>query len=95
MATKMKKILILAYSLKLKNIILILTRGLIFFSNGHIHNVVSMLPNTMKIDVENYNVVSTLSNVVQINVEIDNVDSTLFDVVNFNVDVLNIVSTLI
>ena len=95
----MKKILNPAYSLKLKNINLFLTRGLIFiyfFSNGHIHNVVSTLPNIVKIYVENDNVVSKLSNVVQINVEIDNVIRyKLFNVVNFNVDVHDVVSTLI
>ena len=69
----MKKILSPAYSLKLKNIILFFNRGLIFFSNGHICNVVSTLPNVVKIDVENDNVVSTLSNVVQFNVEKHNV----------------------
>ena len=66
-----------------------------FFWNGYICNVVSTLPNVLKIDVENDNVVSTLSNVVQFNVEIHNVVSTLLNVVNFNVDVHNIVSTLI
>ena len=66
-----------------------------FFSNGHIRNVVSTLPNVVKIDVENDNVVSTLSNVVQFNVEIHKVVSTLSNVVNFNVDVHNVVSTLI
>ena len=80
--------------MKLKNIILFLTRGLIFFSNGHIHNVVSTLRNVVKIYAENGNVDSTLSNVVQINVEIGNVDSTLFNVVNFNVDVHNVASRL-
>ena len=65
------------------------------FSNGHIHNVVSTLPNVVKIDVENDNVVSMFSNFVQINVEIDDVDSTLLNVVNFNVDIHNVVSTLI
>ena len=96
MEKKMKKILSLAYSLKLKNIILFLNRGLIFifFPNGYIHNVVSMLPN-VKFYVENGSVVSTLSNVVQINIEMDNLDSTLSNVVSFNVDVHNIVSTLI
>ena len=78
MGKRMKKILSPSNSLKFKNIILFFTRGLVFFSNGHIHNVVSTLPNVVKINVENGNVVSTLSNVVKINVEIDNVD---FDVV--------------
>ena len=76
------------YSLKFKNIILFLNRGLYFFSNGHIRNVVSTLPNVVKIDVEN-------DNVVQFNVEKHNVVSTLFYVVNFNVDIHNVVSTLI
>ena len=41
-------------SLKIKYIILFLTRGLIFiFSNGHIHNVVSTSPNIVKNYVEN------------------------------------------
>ena len=61
-----------AYSLKFKNIILFLNRGLFFFSNGHIHNVVSTLPN-VKIDVEDDNIVSTLYNVVQFNAEIHTV----------------------
>ena len=78
------------YSLKFKNIILFLNRCLYFFPNGHIRNVVSTLPNIVKIDVENGNVVSTLSNVVQFNVV-----STLFYVVNFNVDIHNVVSTLV
>ena len=73
----------------------VLNRGLFFFSNGHIHNVVSTLSNVVKIDVENDNIVSTLSNVVQLKVEKHNVVSTLFYVVNFNVDIHNIVSTLI
>ena len=92
---KMKTILSPVYSLNLKNIILFFNRGLIFFSNGHIRNVVSTLPNVVKIDFENDNVVSTLSNVVQFNVEKYNVVSTLFNFVNFSVDVHNIVSTLI
>ena len=91
----MKEILGPTYFLKLKNIILFLNRGLIFFSNGHIRNVVSTLPNVVKIDVENDNVVSTLSNVVQFNVEIHNPVSTLLNAVNLNVDVHNVVLTLI
>ena len=83
------------YSLKFKNITLFLNLGLYFISNVHIRNVVSTLPNAVKIDVENDNVVSTLSNVVQFNVEKHNVVSTLFYVVNFNVDIHNVVSTLI
>ena len=78
----MKKILSPAYSLKLKNIILFLNRGLIFFSNGHIRNVVSTLLKVVKIDVENDNLVSTLSN-VQFNVE------------KHKTDVQNVVLTLI
>ena len=72
----MQNILRLVYSLKLKSIILFLTRGLvfIFFSNGHIHNVVSTLSNVMKIYVV-VDVFWTLPNVVQINLEIDNVAS--------------------
>ena len=71
-----------------------------FFWFGHIRNVVSTLPNNVKIDVEIDNVVSTLSNVVQFNIEIHNVASTLLNVVNFkvfffNVDLHSVVSTLI
>ena len=51
-----------AYSLLLKNTILFLNRDLISFPNGHICNVVSTLPNAVKIDLENSNVVSTWSN---------------------------------
>ena len=53
------------YSVKLKNIILFLNQGLVFFPNDHIRNVVSTLLNVAKIDVENDNVVSTLSNIIQ------------------------------
>ena len=91
----MKKILSPAFSLKLKNIILLLNRGLIFFSNGHIRDIVLTLPNVVKIDAKNDNVVLTLSSVVQFNVEKHNVVSTLFNVLNFNSDVHNVVSTLI
>ena len=73
----------------------VLNRGLYFFSNGHILNVVSTLPNVVNIDVENDNVVSTLSKVVHFNVEKHNVVSTLFYVLNFNVDIHNVVSILI
>ena len=68
---------------------------LFFFRNGHIRNVVSTLPNVVKIEVENDNTVLTLSNVAQFNVEIHNVFSTLLNVVNFSFDVRNVVSTLI
>ena len=71
------------------------SRLIIFFSNGHIHKVVSTLPNVVKINFENNNVVSTLSNVVQYNVEIHNVVSTSLNIVNFNVDLHNVVSMLI
>ena len=60
----MKKILSPAYSLKLKNIILLLNGALLFFSNGDIRKVVSTLPNVVKIDVENEKVVSTLPNII-------------------------------
>ena len=62
----------------------------LFFSNGHIHNVVLTSSNVVKIYVENDNVVSTLYN-VQIIVEMDNADLTLLNVVNLNIDVHNVV----
>ena len=65
-----------------------------FFPNGHTRNVVSKLPNVVKIDVENDHVVSTFPNVVQFNVEIRKVLSRLMNLVNFSVDVHNVVSTL-
>ena len=49
------------------------SRLIYFFSNGHIRNIVSTLPNVVKVDAENGNVVSTLFNVVQFNVELHNV----------------------
>ena len=90
----MKKIFNSVCSLKLKNIMSFLNRGLLFFSNGHIRNVVSTLANVVKTDVENDKVISTLSNVGQFNVEI-HVVSTLLNVVNFNIYVHNVFSTLI
>ena len=89
------KILSPPHSLKLKNITLFLNQGLIFFPNGHTHNVVSTLPNVVKIDVKNDNVVLTLSNVIQFNVEKHNVVSMLFYAVNFNVDIRYVVSTFV
>ena len=68
MGKKWRKMLTPTYSLKFKNIILFLNRALYFFSNDHIRNVVSTLP-----DVENDNAVSMLSNVVQFNIEKHNV----------------------
>ena len=65
------------------------------FENGHIHNVVLILINVVKLDFGNSNIALTLPNVVNINVEIDNVDSTWFNVVNFNLDIHSVVSTLI
>ena len=89
------KILSPPYSLKLKNIILLLNESLIFFPDGHIRDVVSTLPNVVKIDAENDNVVSSLFNIVQFNAEIYNVVSVLLNVVNFNFGVHNVASTLI
>ena len=66
-----------AYCLKLKNIILLLNQGLLFFSNDHIRNVISTFSNVVKIDVENDNVASTFPNVVPFNVDVHNVVSTL------------------
>ena len=63
--------------------------------NGHIHNVVSMLINVVKIDVEINSIVLTLPNVVNINFEKDKVDLTLFNAVYFNVNIQNVVSTFI
>ena len=73
----MKKILSPAYSLKLKNINLLLNQGIIFLWNGLIGNVVSTLPNVVKTDVQ-VHVVLTLPNIVEFDVEIHNVVSTLF-----------------
>ena len=61
------------------------------FGNGQMQNVVSMLINAMRLDVQNNNIVSALANVVNINVEIDNVNLTLFNVENFNVHIHNVV----
>ena len=99
MGNKVKRILSSAYPAKLKNKKCFIFDQrfsyFIFVQNGHILNVVLMLPNVVKIDIENQNVFLTLSYVVQINIEIENVDSTLFNVLNSNVDVDNVVSTLI
>ena len=50
----------------------------IFFSSGHIRNVVSTLPNVVQFNVEKHNVVSTLFYVVNFNVHI-HADLTLCD----------------
>ena len=81
MGNKVKKILISEYSIWMIfiwNLMILLCSWLeVFFTNGHIHNLVSTLSNIAETNNENDNVISTLSNVVQINVEIDNVDLTL------------------
>ena len=74
---KMKKNVECNIFLEVQNYYFVFESRLIFFSNGHIHNVVWTLPNVVKIDVENENVASTLPNVVQFNVDIHNVVSTL------------------
>ena len=66
------------FHLKLKNIIWLFLKAYFdCFAKGHIHNVVSTLPNVVKPNVENSNVVSTFSDVVHIDVEVHNVVSTL------------------
>ena len=66
-----------------------------FFAKGHIRNVFSTLPNSLKIDVESNNVVLTLPLFAHFNFKIRNVLSTLLNVVNFNVDLHNVVSMCI
>ena len=48
-----------------------------FFSNGHIHNVVSTLLKVVKINVEINNVELMLFNVVNFNIDVHNIVSTL------------------
>ena len=90
---KMKKNVESNIFFKVQKYYFVFESRLIFFSNGHIRNVVSTFPNVVKIDVES--VVSTLSNVAQFNIEKHIVVSTLFYVVNFNVIIHNIISTLV
>ena len=87
----MKKILSPTYSLKLKNIILFLDRGLILFQMVIFATLFRRCPTLWKSILK---MTTTLSN-VQFNIEINNVVSTFLNVVNFNVDVHNVVSTLI
>ena len=103
LGNRVREVLSSAYSIlneitwKLKDVILFLTQGLFinFFSNSHIHNVVSELRNVIKIDMENDDAVLMLLDVVQVNnVGIDEVDLTLFNLVNFSVD-KHIVLTLV
>ena len=86
---KMKKNVESNIFFKVQKYYFVFESRLIFFSNGHIRNVVSTFPNVVKIDV------STLSNIAQFNVEKHIVISALFYVVNFNVIIHNIVSTLV
>ena len=72
----MKKILSLALSLKLKNIILFLNWGLIFFQMV-IFAIVRTLSNVVQFNVEIHNIVLTSLNVVKYNVYVHNVVSTL------------------
>ena len=99
----MKKILSPAFSLKLKNIIWFLNQGFIFFSNGHISNVVWTLPNVVKVDVENDNLfwrcLTLFNSTLKYNVVSFNVDLTLCDVAtsyepNNNVRFLTLVKFL-
>ena len=103
LGNRVREVLSSAYSIlneiywKLKDVILFLTQGLFinFFSNSHIHNVVSELRNVIKIDMENDDAVLMLLDVVQVNnVGIDEVDLTLFNLVNSSVD-KHIVLTLV
>ena len=48
----------------------------IFFKLCHIWNVVSTLPNVVKIDFKNDNVILALSNAVQFGVEMHNVNAS-------------------
>ena len=66
-----------------------------FFAKGHSHNVVSMLINVVKLNVENNSIVLTLPNLANITVDKCNVDSTLFNVRNFDFDKHIFDSTLI
>ena len=90
MGNKMKNILSPAYSLKLKSVILLLTRVFLLFKWSYSQQCFDVAKR-FEIHVENNNVVSTLSNVAQINFVIENVDLALFNVANFNVDVHNVV----
>ena len=85
-----------AYSLKLKNIILFLNRGLFFFSNGHNHNVFrwyqKLWKSTLKMATLFRHCVTLFNSTLKYKALFV---STLLSVANYNVDVHNVVSTLI
>ena len=88
---KMKKILSPAYFLKLKNIILYLNRGSIFFQMVIFATLFRRCPTLWKSTLK----LTTLFQRCSVQFEIHIVVSMLLNVVNYNVDVHNVASTLI
>ena len=73
------------FEVQILNFVLYSRLAFRYCANGHSHNVVSKLPDIVKLKVKIYSTALTLSSVVNINPEIDNVDLTLFNIVNSNV----------
>ena len=91
----MKKIFSPAYSLKLKNIILLLNRDLIFFWMVIIASLFRRCPTLWKSTLKTTTLFRRCLTLFNSKIEIHKVISTLLNVVNFHVDVHNVVSTLI